>query len=129
MHCFRCVSYNSNLRLDGLSGSYDPDGSKNLTYEWWCRQEHESFNYLTDKTELEVPSSEYNYNSPGSGGCFGTGIGRLPYREGLIELSTVLLEPNSGNIFLLIVSEGSRQARFEQTVHVVEGDPPAIQIE
>lgn len=128
----RLVGFDKTLVLDGLTGSRDPDSKmdskSHLQFEWWCRRQDESFaESLADDIKI-APVDLLNITGDKKG-CFGTGIGRLPFTSGMVELSSMLLGPNTVNVFKLVVKDGSRQAVFEQVVHVVEGDPPQIYIE
>lgn len=126
----RQVSFNKNFILDGLTGSFDPDSNtkSHLQFKWWCRRIDEDFaESLPDVIIMEPADSDLNTDKDGKG-CFGTGIGRLPFTNGVIELSSLLLQPNSANVFRLIVNDESREAMFEQVVHVVEGDSPDFHI-
>ncbi|WAQ96807.1 AGRE1-like protein [Mya arenaria] len=129
----RSVSYSKVIKIDGMSMSSDPDnpvGSKaHLQYEWWCRQEHEQFDETSPIT-IYIPSIEERKNSSDDslGGCFGTGVGKINVTSGSFEISTLLLNPTSVNVFRLVVIDKERRSMFEQHVHVVEGDPPQVLI-
>ena len=129
----RSVAYNKLLFMDGLTYSKDPgiknDTKDHLRFEWWCRLKDEAF--MESLTELiQIPTIEDVVNRSSNGeGCFGTGTGRLNVSEGQFEFSSAILSPESANVFRLFVRDGSsREAMYEQTVHVVEGDAPQIYI-
>lgn len=128
----RSVSYGSDIIIDGMTYSSDPDvknGSKShLRFEWWCRHENETFSESTDH-DVIIPSVEDVVNGSLTGsGCFGTGNGRLAETSGIFRFSSLLLKPGSVNIFKLVVQDSTRSASFEQAVHVIEGDAPQIYI-
>lgn len=128
----RLIGFDKILVLDGLTGSYDPDSKmdskSHLQFEWWCRRPDEDFaESLVD--DIEIGLVDVLNVTGDKKGCFETGIGRLPFTSGLVEVSSMLLGLNTVNVFKLVVKDGSRQAVFEQEVHVVEGDPPQIYIQ
>lgn len=124
----RNIGYDSKLILDAHQMTKDPDSDKtsNFTFEWRCRQENEVYpptlNYIT------LPTLDEALNQTRRDGCFGTGIGKLPTPSGSFEISTLLLEPHSINVFEVYVRKDTREGLFQQTVEVIDGDPPLIQI-
>ncbi|KAK3612418.1 hypothetical protein CHS0354_032019 [Potamilus streckersoni] len=123
----RAVGYGKIFTLNAQDESYDPDVDVNnktdFVYEWWCRQEWETFSE-SGINEITIPTVDEMHNLTREGGCFGTGIGKLHVFDGIFELSSLLLQPNSTNIFHLILHKGDRQAVFDQSIQVVLGDPP-----
>jgi hypothetical protein len=127
----RNIGYDSKLVLNAFEMTYDPDSPKssnspNFTYEWRCRKVEEAFPSVIDY--ISIPTLEEALNQTRHGGCFGTGVGKLPISSGLIEVSTLLLAPHSNNVFEVHVRKDTREGIFKQTIEVIDGDPPVIQI-
>ena len=127
----RNIGYDSTLILDAYEMTRDPDSqespmSPTFSYEWRCRKENEVF--PSDIKNISIPSVAVALNETRLEGCFGTGIGKLPYSSGRIEFSTLLLDPHSKNIFEVHVKKDTREGIFQQSVEVIDGDPPLIQI-
>ncbi|XP_067671591.1 polycystin-1-like [Haliotis asinina] len=128
----RAVGYDSTLELNAIEESYDPDAEDpssktHFTYVWWCRKEGESFEDSVDGV-IEIPHNISGIFQNTSTGCFGTGIGKLPWTEGNVSFNTRQLEFDTTNIFRVEVTVGDRIASFEQAVTIVEGDPREFQL-
>ena len=62
------------------------------------------------------------------GGCFKTGIGKLPLTDGKLYINTLLLEQDSVNVFVVKATAGSKSGNYTQEVTIVEGNPPTLSI-
>ena len=129
----RPAGYNTPLTIDAASVSFDPDvydkdNDPGLQFEWWCRQSHEEFTIIGQdiiNPIILMPTVEERHNHS-IDGCFGTGIGKMNITDGNFHINTLLLKPNSTNVFRVKVTKGERFGVFEQEVNIVEGVPPQI---
>ena len=118
-----------NIMLNG-SESFDPherlgvlDG---MTFYWLCKKADEEF-ATEDPTEIPVVPVEKDTRRLSEGGCFGTGIGRLESTSAVVVLTASFIEEKEVTlVFKLIVTKDIRSGSDNQTVHVVEGDPPVV---
>ncbi|XP_076075764.1 polycystin-1-like protein 2 [Mytilus galloprovincialis] len=125
----RVVGYNQMLIVNAGEQSYDPDiddpnNKTGMRFIWKCRQ---SIDIYQEKiSQIDIPEWDIYVNMTRQDGCFGTGIGILPFHESQLKISTLYLEPNTENVFEVEVYKDDRMGSFEQLVYVVEGDPPTL---
>ena len=103
------------ITLNG-SASSDPDvGSGNhssMQFTWFCKKQQESFVTLL--------------SSPGSGGCFGTGVGKLSSSAKVAQLDTSQMVVGESYDIKLVVIKDDREDDFVQEIEIVSGDPPEV---
>ena len=113
------------ITLDG-SASSDPDvGSGNhssMQFTWLCKKQHESFpgGSLSSLPVVTLLSG------PGSGGCFGTGVGKLSSSAKVAQLDTSQMVVGESYDIKLVVIKDDREDDFVQEIEIVSGDPPEV---
>ena len=122
---------NQNIILNG-SESYDPHVGlgvlEGLTFYWLCKGSDEEFP-TENPLEIQVAPFSFNGSEALSGGCFGTGVGRLESTEPVVVLNASAMQNSSASyVFQLIVAKDARTALDMKTVHVVEGNPPEVSL-
>ena len=117
----------SAITLDG-SLSKDPDvepgDHSSMQFIWLCKRRQETF--PTDPIAsfpVITPSS-----GPGSGGCFGTGVGKLSSSDIKVTLETGAMMVGELYDVKLIVKKDDREDEFLQEIEIVSGDPPDVAI-
>jgi hypothetical protein len=103
-----------------------------MTFEWNCMLESEASSVLTtfswdDNTTIEIPPSNANYTPPAvsSGGCFGTGAGKLLFTSDRLVLSTNLLYTKNTTYRIGVrVSKDTRTAEASIFVQTISGFMP-----
>ena len=131
----RSVGYNSNVTIDAIGATYDPDVDTNdktgFEFDWYCYRINESLTVAENGSIIdpliEIPTAEMKANLTGPG-CFRTGIGKLNTSKGAVTIDTYLMEPESNYIIFVKVKKGTKTGEFRQELVVVEGDPPEIEI-
>lgn len=127
----RAIGYDTMFVLNAKDYSYDLDvvdktNKTGITFEFRCRKSNED--YPEQLEQISIPTVEESYNLTRIGGCFGTGIGKLSGIYGKLELNSLLLEPDSENIFEILMTKDSRTAEMQQIVKIIEGNPPNFEI-
>ena len=127
----RSIGYDKILNLNAIAATYDPDvddtsDKSGFTFEWRCRLLGESF--PTVVSTISVPLINETVNMTHAGGCFGTGIGRIPITQGTFDLTTKLFQPGSKNVLEVIARKDTRETRFIQVIDIVAGDPQQLNI-
>ena len=115
------------ITLDGAS-SQDPDTAPvditSMEFTWLCKQRQESFpTGPIESIPVVIPSSGSE-----TGGCFGTGIGKLSSNLAVVNLTTSAMDVGKSYDVKLIVQKDGRQDDFEQQIDIVSGNPPEIRI-
>ena len=103
------------ITLDG-SASSDPDvgpgNHSSMQFTWLCKKQQESFVTLL--------------SSSGSGGCFGTGVGKLSSSAKVAQLDTSQMVVGESYDIKLVVIKDDRGDDFVQEIEIVSGDPPEV---
>lgn len=112
------------------SESYDPHAGPGkldtLKFHWLCRKSHEVFP-TENLLEIKIVPIPLNSTKGTSGGCFGTGIGKLETTESVVVLNASVMDSLSTSyVFKLVITKDARSSSDAKTVHVVEGDPPQV---
>ena len=123
MICFtgsvkRSIGYQLPLTLDA-SDSKDPDfpdDKSGITFTWMCRKKGEEF-------PLSIESQS------DSGGCWENGTYVFGGDNNVVTVFTGDFYQKSSYVFRVIVIKETRKAQFDQTVEVLEGQPPTMVIE
>ncbi|XP_068717189.1 polycystin-1-like protein 2 [Montipora capricornis] len=115
------------ITLDGAS-SQDPDTAPgditSMDFTWLCKERQESFPTGPIESIPVVSLSSGNE----TGGCFGTGIGKLSSNLAVVNLTTSAMDVGKSYDVKLIVQKDGRQDDFEQQIEIVSGNPPEITI-
>ncbi|XP_068717180.1 polycystin-1-like protein 2 [Montipora capricornis] len=115
------------ITLDGAS-SQDPDTAPgditSMEFTWLCKERQESF--PTGPIE-SIPVVSHSSDNE-TGGCFGTGIGKLSSNLAVVNLTTSAMDVGKSYDVKLIVQKDGRQDDFEQQIEIVSGNPPEITI-
>ena len=69
-----------------------------------------------------------NSLGPGSGGCFGTGVGKLSSNGSIVKLDTSQMTVGEMYDVKLIVTKDNRIDDFIQEIKIVSGNPPQVTI-
>lgn len=113
------------ITLDG-SASSDPDvgpgNHSSMQFTWLCKKQHESFpgGSLSSLPVVTLLSG------PGSGGCFGTGVGKLSSSAKVAQLDTSQMVVGESYDIKLVVIKDDREDDFVQEIEIVSGDPPEV---
>ena len=115
----------SPISLDG-SASRDPDAESgnhsSMAFTWLCKKQQESFPNGS-LTSLPVVTTS---SGPGSGGCFGTGVGKLSSSDIVVTLDTSRMTVGELYDVKLIVTKDDRADEFIQEIDIVSGNPPEV---
>ncbi len=113
------------ITLDGMASSdpdVEPGDQSSMQFTWLCKKQQESFpGGPIDSIPIVTPSS-----SPGSGGCFGTGVGKLSSNEKVVKLDTSKMVVGEFYDVKLIVIKDDRADDFLQEIEIVSGNPPEV---
>ena len=115
------------ITLDGMASSdpdVEPGDHSSMQFTWLCKQQQESFP-VGPLASIPVVTAS---SSPGSGGCFGTGVGKLNSSEKLVALDTSQMVVGDFYDVKLIVSKDDREDDFSQKIEIVSGNPPEVTI-
>ncbi|KAK3752814.1 hypothetical protein QZH41_016346, partial [Actinostola sp. cb2023] len=119
------------VKIDG-SSSYDPDvGPKNLTgmtFLWLCRKASASFpkQYINLKSSFSV-SDLLSAKVDTSGACYANQPYIVQNNAPKILLTTSKLAIEK-YVVQLVIRKGDRVSTTEQTIEIVKGEPPSIDI-
>ena len=117
---------NKPIDLDA-SPSQDPDvGSGNyagMAFTWACKKAGEVFSGPLTTLPVVYPPPQ---GTPGGGGCYGTGIGRIQSTLPTASLAAANMAVGQTYTVALAITKGSRNATTEQMIHLIAGDPPVI---
>lgn len=113
------------ITLDGTA-SRDPDvesgDHSSMKFTWLCKKRQERFpNGLLASLPVVTTSK-----GPGSGGCFGTGVGKLNSSEKVVQLDTSQMVVEKLYDVKLIVTKDNRTDDFVQEIKIVSGNPPEV---
>ena len=115
------------IDLDG-SLSRDPDvelGDNSLMqFMWLCKHHLESF----PNGSLAAIPVVTQYSGPGTGGCFGTGVGKLSSSNMTVTLETSNMTVGETYDVTLVVTKDGREADIVQEIVLVSGDPPEVSV-
>ena len=115
------------ILLDG-SASRDPDvesgNHASMHFTWLCKKRQEHF----PNGSLDSLPVINNSLGPGSGGCFGTGVGKLSSNGSIVELDTSQMTVGEMYDVKLIVTKDNRIDDFTQEIKIVIGNPPQVTI-
>ena len=104
------------LVLDALKSSHDPDdragNASSWTFNWSCQKVS---NYSQSPPPNPHPCDNLSWN-------------QLNFTDAVIGLDPTELIPGAKYIFRVEAALGSRTASYEQTVEIVDGEPPQISI-
>ena len=117
------------ITLNG-SQSYDPHvghgARETLKFFWLCKRSDEIFPN-ENPNDIQIAPILLNHSGESQGGCFGTGIGRLEFKEPIITLNASVIDNTSETyVFKLIVTKDARWSSDSKKVHVIEGSPPEV---
>lgn len=115
------------ITLDGTASSdpdVEPGDHSSMQFTWLCKQQQESFPNGSLASIPVVTAS----SGPGSGGCFGTGVGKLSSNEIEVKLDTSQMVVGESYDVKLIVTKGDRADDFLQEIEIVSGNPPEVTI-
>lgn len=119
------------ITLDA-SPTEDPDVGpgdySGMRFTWLCKKENETFPVYTNPAKAPIIRLPLPNTAPNSGGCFGTGIGRLEPKTLKVSLDTTYMKLNGFFTVKLYVDKETRNGTFEQTMKIVQGAPPTLQI-
>ena len=117
--------FNKLQTLDA-SLSRDPDvgpgDHSGLRFVWLCRKVGEPW---PSGEILSLPNVSLSPTGNNTGGCFGTGIGKLSGKS-KFTINTGNMMENQDYEFKVVVMKGERRSESWQTIKVVAGDPPEI---
>ena len=89
-----------------------------MEFTWLCRKQDEEFPYnISIGTENES-----------SGGCYGDGNYSLPSEDPTVNVTTEKMKENQSYLIVVIVRKDTRTANSSQTLEVVQGSPPSMEI-
>ena len=115
------------ISLDG-SASRDPDvepgNHASMHFTWLCKKRQEHF----PNGSLDSLPVINNSLGPGSGGCFGTGVGKLSSNGSIVKLDTSQMTVGEMYDVKLIVTKDNRIDDFIQEIKIVSGNPPQVTI-
>ena len=115
------------ISLDG-SASRDPDvepgNHASMHFTWLCKKRQEHF----PNGSLHSLPVINNSLGPGSGGCFGTGVGKLSSNGSIVKLDTSQMTVGEMYDVKLIVTKDNRIDDFIQEIKIVSGNPPQVTI-
>ena len=113
------------ITLDG-SASSDPDvepgNHSSMQFTWLCKKQQEHFPNGSLSSLPVVTLS----TGPGSGGCFGTGVGKLSSSAKVVQLDTSQTVAGESYDVKLIVKKDDREDDFVQEIEIVSGNPPEV---
>ncbi|PFX12506.1 location of vulva defective 1-like [Stylophora pistillata] len=117
------------ITLNG-SQSYDPHvghgARETLKFFWLCKRSDEILPN-ENPNDIQIAPILLNHSGESQGGCFGTGIGRLEFKEPIITLNASVIDNTSETyVFKLIVTKDARWSSDSKKVHVIEGSPPEV---
>ena len=115
------------ITLDGSASSdpdLGPDNHSSMQFTWLCKKQQESFP-VGSLSSLPVVTLS---SGPGSGGCFGTGVGKLNSSEKVVQLSTSQMLVGETYDVKLVVTKDDRSDDFVQEIKIVSGNPPEVTI-
>ena len=115
------------IKLNGsLSRDPDlePDDTSLMHFTWLCKQRRESFPSVSIASIPVVSLSQ----GPSSGGCFGTGVGKLSSNDAIVNLETSAMAVGEFYDVKLIASKDDRKDDFVQEIEIVRGNPPEVTI-
>ena len=102
----------------------EPGDHSSMQFTWLCKERKENFSSgSVASIPVVTPSS-----GPGSGGCFGTGVGKLSSNDIKVNLPTTAMVVGHFYDVKLIVSKDDREDEFWQEIEIVSGDPPDVTI-
>ena len=113
------------ITLNG-SASSDPDvglgNHSSMQFTWLCKKKQELFpgGSLSSLPVVTLSSG------PGSGGCFGTGVGKLSSSGKVVQLNTSQMLVGESYDVKLVVAKDDRENDFVQEIEIVSGDPPEV---
>lgn len=115
----------SDITLDGMASSdpdVEPGDHSSMQFTWLCKKQQESFPVgPLDSIPVADTSS-----GPGSGGCFGTGVGKLSSNGKVVKLDTSEMVVGEFYDVKLIVTKDDRADHFLQEIEIVSGNPPEV---
>ena len=113
------------ITLNG-SASSDPDvgpgNHSSMQFTWLCKKQQESFP-SGSLSSLPVVTL---LSGPGSGGCFGTGVGKLNSSAKVVQLNTSQMVVGESYDVKLVVIKDDRKDDFVQEIEIVSGNPPEV---
>ena len=117
----------NSVTLNGFLSS-DPDVEPGdhtaMLFTWLCKNKNEVFpTELIDRIPVVTVSS-----GPGSGGCFGTGVGKLSTNGITATIDTRMMGVGESYDVMLIITKDDRMHFFNQEIEIVSGDPPLVSI-
>ncbi|XP_078613154.1 polycystin-1-like [Branchiostoma floridae x Branchiostoma japonicum] len=127
----RPIGYGLPMVLNADELSYDPDEPHNKTgllFSWLCRKSDESVpKGCSNNATLLAETRNRTHNS--SEGCFGTGYVLKGFSDGnFTAYNTSMLRVNMTYIFRVEMRKDDRCMTSEQSILIVEGDPPDVEI-
>ncbi|XP_033125654.1 polycystic kidney disease and receptor for egg jelly-related protein-like [Anneissia japonica] len=152
---YRTFGNSSTFEIDASEETIDPDsqGEESFTISWLCRQKKYVYNNETIYTNIEEFADKRNVTSSGkvnpefeyakknnswniTKGCFYNGTdkagGHLTEFDNELKISVKVEDFQPGfdmeYEFMLVISQGDREATARQTIFVQQNDPPDIKL-
>ena len=119
----KTITLNGSLSQDP---DVEPGNITSMNFTWLCKKRNESFPNLS--VPIPVVSLTPGLGQGGSGGCFGTGVGRLNSNTAVVNLSTSAMNVGEFYDIKLIVQKDTRYDDFVQEIKIVNGNPPEVTI-
>lgn len=102
----------------------EPGDHSSMQFLWLCKNHLETFpNGSLDTIPVVTANS-----GPGTGGCFGTGVGKLSSSNMTVTLETGNMAVGETYDVKLVVSKDNREAETVQGIALVSGDPPEVSL-
>ncbi|XP_038048999.1 polycystin-1-like [Patiria miniata] len=112
------------LVLDAMTSSYDPDNvagnSSDWSFEWTCKKLSERSENNSMTTNVPFASTDYL--------CENSSWERLNFTSGVLHLNPLQLRVGALYAFKVDTAIGSRLASYQQTIQVMQGEPPVVSI-
>ena len=103
----------------------DPGNYAGMAFTWACKKAREVFPGPLTTLPVVYPPPQ---GTPGGGGCYGTGIGRIQSTLPNASLAAANMAVGQTYTVALAITKGSRSATTEQMIHLIAGDPPVISL-
>ncbi|CAD5124508.1 DgyrCDS12788 [Dimorphilus gyrociliatus] len=113
------VNYSDNVTFKALVKS---DNMDEISFEWFCKLSHEQDNITNKLTYINYPPNITN-DYLKSGGCFGTGPGKLPVTANQFTLNTAYLDTKQRFLIRVRVSSPSAFVDSVQELIIETGIP------
>ena len=102
----------------------EPGDHSSMQFMWLCKNHLESF----PNGSLDTIPVVTAYSGPGTGGCFGMGVGKLSSSNMTVTLETGNMVVGETYDVKLVVSKDDQEAETVQEIALVSGDPPELSL-